>query len=160
MSLSYNYTFSSGSEIATQKFASQLAPYLQSGDLIALVGDLGCGKSVMARTIIRTLMDNPDIEVPSPTFTLVQSYEGANIDIWHSDLYRLEDSEEVYELGFDEALNHALILVEWPDRLPEELQENCLIISLKHGDTDENDRVITVMGNQAWQQRLKGVFDA
>lgn len=147
------------SEKATAAFAAVLSSALSAGDLVALVGDLGCGKSVIARTIIRTLLGDADLDVPSPTFTLVQEYEGPDFAIWHADLYRLEDSEDVYELGFEEALDETLLLVEWPDRLPEEFHENCLILSLKQTD-DQGGRMLSIQGHDGWRDRLLPMMPA
>lgn len=149
-------TLESTSEQATEALAVRLAPLLKVGDLLALVGDLGTGKSVLARRLVRSLMGNDVLDVPSPTFTLVQAYEGKDITVWHSDLYRLEGSEDVYELGFEEALSHAVLLVEWPDRLPEEFHAGSLIISFQQA---ADSRLITLRGNEQWAQRLKGLYD-
>lgn len=102
-------------EAATNAFAGRLAPLLVAGDCLLLDGDLGMGKSTFARALIRARLDEPALEVPSPTFTLVQVYDG-DPPIWHFDLYRLSDSDELIELGIDEALADAISLIEWPDR--------------------------------------------
>lgn len=104
-------------EKETGKLASDFAAGLKPGDLVYLSGPLGAGKSVFARSLIRTLMNAPDLEVPSPTFTLVQLYEMADREIWHFDLYRLKRPEHIYELGLEEALANGIALVEWPERL-------------------------------------------
>ncbi len=105
------------SEQETIDFACGLARGLHSGDVVLLHGNLGMGKSVISRAIIRALCGNPDMEVPSPTFTLVQMYEASSDVIWHFDLYRLADTSEIYELGWEEALSGGIALVEWPERL-------------------------------------------
>ncbi|MGV0817095.1 tRNA (adenosine(37)-N6)-threonylcarbamoyltransferase complex ATPase subunit type 1 TsaE [Martelella sp. AMO21009] len=102
-------------ETATIAFAGRLAPLLTVGDCLLLDGDLGMGKSTFARALIRARLGEPDLEVPSPTFTLVQVYDG-DPPIWHFDLYRLSDPDELIELGIDEALEDGLSLIEWPDR--------------------------------------------
>ena len=84
---------------------------------ITLQGPLGVGKSVFARALIRHLAQNPTLEIPSPTFTLLQTYDTPQGPVWHYDLYRLGDAAEIYELGWEEALQSALILIEWPERL-------------------------------------------
>lgn len=103
----------SSSEAATTTIAQNLAKGAKPGDVFLLEGPLGAGKSVFARGFIRALC-GPDTEVPSPTFTLVQTYDGAKGPIWHFDLYRLEDPDEVFELGWEEALTDGIVLIEWP----------------------------------------------
>lgn len=100
---------------ATDRLARKLAPACKAGDVILLHGPVGAGKSHFARALIRALTV-PDEDVPSPTFTLVQTYEAA-FEIWHLDLYRLSDIGELEELGFLEAMDDALCLIEWPERL-------------------------------------------
>ena len=103
-------------EGATRHFASWLSAELGPGDLVTLSGDLGTGKTTLARALIRALLDDPEAEVPSPTYTLMQSYEGPNFGIVHADLYRISDPVELAELGWEEAAENALVLVEWPER--------------------------------------------
>ena len=109
--------WTSRSEEETARLAQNFAPGLKAGDVICLYGDLGMGKSVFARALVRALTQNPEQEVPSPTFTLVQTYDSAQGEIWHFDLYRLKEPDEVYELGWEEALGGAISLIEWPGRL-------------------------------------------
>lgn len=97
--------------------ARELATTLNAQDVICLHGDLGMGKTVFARALIRALVDDGALEVPSPTFTLVQTYEHKRGVIYHYDLYRLEDPEEVFELAFEDALAEGLVIIEWPERL-------------------------------------------
>lgn len=107
----------SRSEDDTVALARRLATMLKPGDVLCLHGDLGMGKSVFARGLIRALAGKPALEVPSPTFTLVQTYDTAAGDVWHFDLYRLKNPDEVYELGWEEGLANAIVIVEWPERL-------------------------------------------
>lgn len=107
----------SKSEEETAGFAQAFARSLRAGDTICLHGNLGMGKSVFARALIRTLTGNPEQEVPSPTFTLLQTYDTPMGEVWHFDLYRLKDPEEVYELGWEEALAGTISIIEWPERL-------------------------------------------
>lgn len=109
--------FESRSESETARFAASLAPQLRQGDIILLHGTLGAGKTVFARALIRALTGENNLEVPSPTFTLVQTYDTPLGPLWHFDLYRLKDSEEIYELGWEEAMSGGLALIEWPERL-------------------------------------------
>lgn len=97
--------------------AAALAPRLGAGDVLFLRGDLGAGKTVFARALIRALAGDADLNVPSPTFTLVQTYDTPAAPLWHFDLYRLKHAEEVYEIGWEDALSGAIMVVEWPERL-------------------------------------------
>ncbi len=106
----------SHSEDDTARFAVQCAEAAEYGDIFTLKGPLGAGKSVFCRAFIHHLSGN-DIDVPSPTFTLVQTYETDKAPIWHFDLYRIEDPEEIYEIGWEEALSEGILLIEWPERL-------------------------------------------
>lgn len=110
-------TIKASSEAETQVAAVRLADALKAGDVVMLRGPLGSGKTVFARALIRALAGDTSLEVPSPTFTLVQTYETPRGTIWHFDLYRLEDTDEVYEVGWEEALSGGIVLVEWPERL-------------------------------------------
>lgn len=103
-------------EAATNLLASRLAPQLGAGDVLLLSGQIGAGKTHFARALIRARL-GADIEVPSPTFTLIQTYEGDGPEIWHADLYRLSHPDEVIELGLETAFTSAICLIEWPDRL-------------------------------------------
>jgi tRNA threonylcarbamoyladenosine biosynthesis protein TsaE len=104
-------------DAATAAFGALLAGALKPGDLVLLDGDLGAGKTALARAVIRTLCGDPRLDVPSPSFALVQPYEIAGRPILHADLYRLSTEAEIDELGlFDRA--DAIVLVEWPERAP------------------------------------------
>ena len=103
-------------EAATSALGAALASALRVGEAICLTGPLGAGKSTLARAQVRALT-TPQEEVPSPTFTLVQVYEGKDLTVAHFDLYRLTDPDEAYEIGLDEALEDGAVLIEWPERL-------------------------------------------
>lgn len=104
-------------DAATAAFGARLAGLLRPGDLILLDGDLGAGKTALARAVIRTLVGDPRLEVPSPSFALVQPYDAATGPILHADLYRLSSEAEIDELGlFDRP--ETIVLVEWPARAP------------------------------------------
>ena len=103
-------------EDATKRFGEDLALTLKKGDLITLEGDLGMGKSTLARAIIQTLADDDTLDVPSPTFTLVQTYNELRLPVSHADLYRISSPEEIFELGFEQALDNGVLIVEWPDK--------------------------------------------
>jgi tRNA threonylcarbamoyladenosine biosynthesis protein TsaE len=115
-------------EAATTRLGAAIARLLKRGDAVLLYGDLGAGKSTLARGLVRALT-KPDEEVPSPTFTLVQQYD-ARPFLSHFDLYRLERAEEADELGFDEAMDEGAIVVEWPQRLGDRLPPDRLDIEL------------------------------
>src|ERR1700722_17032400 len=116
-------------ETATSALANNVAHLIKPGDLVTLSGDLGAGKTTFARALIRTLTREPELEVPSPTFTLMQVYEGVDYPIVHADLYRIEQPRELAELGWDEAADGALVLVEWPERAGEFLEADRLDIA-------------------------------
>jgi tRNA threonylcarbamoyl adenosine modification protein YjeE len=104
-------------DAATAAFGARLAAILTPGDIVLLDGDLGAGKTAMARAIIRSLCRDPDLDVPSPSFALVQPYEYDGQAILHADLYRLAGESEIEELGlFDDP--EAIVLIEWPERAP------------------------------------------
>lgn len=100
---------------ATEALGARLTGVLRPRDVLCLHGPLGAGKTTLARGLIAAWTG--DAEVPSPTYTLVQTYEGPRGPLWHLDLYRLEDPEEIFDLGFEEGLETALMLIEWPERM-------------------------------------------
>ena len=116
-------------DAATAVFGRKLAAELAPGDLLLLVGDLGAGKTALARAIIRTLLADPGLDVPSPSFALVQPYQGNGVAVIHADLYRLAAAREVDELGLFED-PEAIILVEWPDRAPDLVDRAQFIVHL------------------------------
>jgi tRNA threonylcarbamoyl adenosine modification protein YjeE len=118
-------------EAATIRLGEDLALALKQGDCLALSGDLGAGKSSLARALLRAVADDDALEVPSPTFTLVQSYD-LRIPVSHFDLYRLADSSELTELGFDEALHDGICLVEWPEMAEDGLPSERVTLKLEH----------------------------
>lgn len=101
---------------ATEKLGAWLAAALHPGDVILLHGEIGAGKTHLARALIRARLGRM-VEVPSPTFTLIQTYDADDAEIWHADLYRLSHPDEVVELGLEAAFDTAICLIEWPDRL-------------------------------------------
>jgi tRNA threonylcarbamoyl adenosine modification protein YjeE len=118
-------------EAATARLGEDLALALRPGDMLALSGDLGAGKTALARALVRANAGDPGLEVPSPTFTLVQSYDG-RVPIAHLDLYRLSSPSELDELGLDEALAEGAAVVEWPDRAGERLPMTAISVALSH----------------------------
>ena len=120
-------------EAATARLGALVAPQLRMGDVVYLHGDLGAGKSSLARGLIRALTD-PDEDVPSPTFTLMQTYDADAFAIVHLDLYRLKAPEESYELGLDDALATSVLVIEWPDKLAHLGFDDRLDIVLEQGN--------------------------
>lgn len=137
---------------ATDRFGAALGQRLQIGDIIALDGDLGMGKSALARAAIRARLAMPDVDVPSPTFTLVQVYEAADIDLWHVDLYRLDGAVEARQLGLDEAFLEAASLIEWPDHMAAELPPRAMWIRLSQAG---DGRRAWIFAPPAWTSRLE-----
>ncbi|MFK7836974.1 MAG: tRNA (adenosine(37)-N6)-threonylcarbamoyltransferase complex ATPase subunit type 1 TsaE [Sulfitobacter sp.] len=148
-------TFSLPSAETSAKYAAALGQRLRGGDTILLEGDVGAGKTHFARSLILSLLDVPE-DVPSPTFTLVQTYPSTRGDIWHADLYRLTSSQEIEELGLVDAFETDICLVEWPDRLGALMPTNALTLRLDPGDTLDT-RVLTAQwSDQRWADRLSG----
>lgn len=139
----------------TVRFAARVSEILRPGDTILLSGDIGAGKSAFSRAVIRTKA-GAEIEVPSPTFTLVQTYDVAGVEIWHCDLYRLTHPDEAFELGLDEAFETAICLIEWPDRLGDLAPQNALKL---HFDALENGHSVTLTPNADWTARLGNLND-
>lgn len=140
-------------ETAMGSLAAQLWPFLSAGDVVALTGDLGAGKSTFARALIRAAMGSSDMDVPSPTFTLVQKYDPAEgPTLQHADLYRIEDPDEVQELDFEGALADSALLVEWPDRMPPELMSNALWV--RFTPDGQARRVEVASAENTWAERL------
>ncbi|QJE74297.1 tRNA (adenosine(37)-N6)-threonylcarbamoyltransferase complex ATPase subunit type 1 TsaE [Aerophototrophica crusticola] len=142
-------------EAATAALAARLAPLLRPRDMVALRGDLGAGKTAFARALVRFLSGDPEEEVPSPTFTLVQTYALPSLELWHFDLYRLTAPEEVMELGWEEVRAEACALVEWPDRLGSLLPADRLDITLR--TTGPTSRVAELAGFGSWVERVRGL---
>ena len=139
---------------ATAALAREIAAVARPGDVIALAGDLGSGKTCFARAFINALPGGSGLEdVPSPTFTLVQCYDRAPAEVWHFDLYRLDRPEEAYELGIEEAFAEGITLIEWPERLGPLMPAERLEIALSFAaDPDARGAVLTGYGT--WQGRL------
>lgn len=143
-------------EAATTALGRTVAPLLRAGDAVLLDGPLGMGKSTLARGLIRALAGE-DVDVPSPTFTLVQFYETAP-PVAHFDLYRLERASEAAEIGLDEALDVGAAVIEWPERLGDDperwLGPDRLTIQLEE---DGAGRLATVSGAGRWEEALKEI---
>ena len=141
---------------ATTALGAAIAPMLKPGEAVLLYGPLGMGKSTLARGLIRALT-TPDEDVPSPTFTLVQFYE-SEPPVAHFDLYRLTRPEEALEIGLDEALDVGCVVIEWPERLGEDLAAwlgpDRLSVTLAEAGAG---RVASVSGVGAWESKLKNL---
>jgi tRNA threonylcarbamoyladenosine biosynthesis protein TsaE len=129
---------------ATTSLGARIATALRPGDAVALAGDLGAGKTTLARAILRAL--GVTESVPSPTFTLVQSYRTAGMTVSHYDLYRLKNPSEMAELGLEEALEDGAVLVEWPERAA--LPQDALQVRL---DSEDGERRAVLEGPARWQ---------
>ena len=144
---------------AVKKLAEKLAPLLCKGDIIGLSGDIGIGKTVFARFIIKTLasMDKIYLEhVPSPTFTLVQSYHFWNLDIFHIDLYRIQQPNEAHELGIDDIFADGVALIEWPERLGMFLPRDWLQFKFEQGPK-HGERTVDIF---SYGESHKGTIEA
>ncbi|EJF89541.1 YjeE family ATPase [Bartonella vinsonii subsp. arupensis OK-94-513] len=150
-----HFNFFLENEEATQIFAQDLALALKPGDLVTLQGDLGTGKSTIARTIIHTLANDDTLDVPSPTFTLVQNYQLPQFEIIHADLYRLSMAEEIDELGLQEARKQNILLVEWPEKGENLLGPATFALTLQYKD---HGRHVTLISAQHSAERLQRSF--
>lgn len=133
--------------------ARVIADALKPGDTLLLDGPIGAGKTHFARSIIQALLPEPE-DIPSPTFTLVQTYETDAADIWHLDLYRLSDPGELLELGLDDALEDAICIIEWPDRLGDDIPDDALHLTFALGDDADARRLTATAGAGRWADIL------
>ncbi len=141
---------------ATEDFARKLAEELKAGDLVTLSGGLGAGKTTFARALVRTLANEPELEVPSPTFTLMQVYDGPLCPIVHADFYRLSGGYELVELGWEEMTESAIALVEWPERAEDALNPDHLDIRLDFAPGGQG-RVAMLTGTGTFASRLQRI---
>lgn len=146
------------SQAETESLAAALARALRPGDAVLLSGPVGAGKSAFARAAIRARQAaegrRPE-EVPSPSYTLVQAYEAGPVEIWHADLYRLGDPDELVELGLDEAFQSAIVFLEWPERLGEAAPVRALRLHLEPDpDIDEARRLTIRAEGGNWEAAL------
>ncbi|MFQ6546471.1 tRNA (adenosine(37)-N6)-threonylcarbamoyltransferase complex ATPase subunit type 1 TsaE [Aestuariibius sp. 2305UL40-4] len=139
-------------DAATTDLARRVAPVLKAGDTLCLDGPLGAGKTHFARAAIRARLAQ-DEDIPSPTFTLVQTYEGRDgTEIWHCDLYRLSGPDEVLELGLEDAMEDAICLIEWPDRLGDMAPADALTLHLAMAGDGREAQFQSQ--NDTWKGRL------
>ena len=134
---------------ATEAFGRRLAGQLRAGDVVALFGELGAGKTTLARGLLAGL--GHDGDVASPTFPIVIPYETLRVPAWHVDLYRIEDPAEIEELALDEALEDGALIVEWPERMGPELWPHSLRLTLRR--EGEGARTLTAGVPAAWETR-------
>jgi tRNA threonylcarbamoyladenosine biosynthesis protein TsaE len=143
-------------EQATAGLGRRLAGLARPRDVIALRGGLGLGKTTLARAFIQAFTDSAE-EVPSPTFTLVQTYDAPRGTVWHIDAYRLKAPDEIWELGFEEALADAILLIEWPEKLGPHLPAKRLDLTLEPGATPQSRHVrLEGAPGTDWTTRLEG----
>jgi tRNA threonylcarbamoyl adenosine modification protein YjeE len=137
-------------EHATERLAQAIAAMVEPGDAILLSGELGAGKTRFARAMIDRLAGDGG-EVPSPTFTLVQTYDTRAGPVWHADLFRLEDTREVAELGLEDALGAGILIVEWPERWEGPLPPHRLEVGLEFGPGGAGARTARLAGHGRWR---------
>ena len=137
------YQFISNSEKDTINIAYNLAPYLKKGDIIILSGELGCGKTKFTEGILKYYgLEN---EISSPTFTIVNEYNAKDINIYHFDVYRLEDVEEFYAIGGEEYFLNGICVIEWGEMIEEALPHDYLKINFSKMEEDDNKRIIDII---------------
>jgi tRNA threonylcarbamoyladenosine biosynthesis protein TsaE len=142
---------------ATERLAQALAARAKAGDVVALWGGLGAGKTTFARAFIHARPGGAAIaEVPSPTFTLVQVYELDEAPVWHFDLYRLSNAEDAWELGIEEAFAEGISLIEWPDRLGSLLPAGRLDLRLSANES-QDARHARLTGHGDWSTRIESL---
>ena len=149
-------TLELSTEVETRTLGSRLAAASRKGDVITLSGPLGVGKTELARGFIKHLAGE-QVDVSSPTFTLINVYDSAKPPVWHFDLYRLEDENEMAELGLDEACAIGISLIEWPDRAGLWLPSYCLAIELSI-NADSQTRLARIAPGPGWKSRLDDVL--
>jgi tRNA threonylcarbamoyladenosine biosynthesis protein TsaE len=147
----------SPNEAVTEALAAKIEGICGVGDMVALYGSLGVGKTVFARAFIKARAGE-DEEVPSPTFTLVQTYECDTVPIYHFDLYRLNIPDEILELGLEDAMADGSVLVEWPERLGPYIAPNRLDVEFRQGVLT-NQRSIRLTGHGYWLSRVSDVIN-
>ncbi|MGE5368852.1 MAG: tRNA (adenosine(37)-N6)-threonylcarbamoyltransferase complex ATPase subunit type 1 TsaE [Chloroflexota bacterium] len=142
-------------EAVTLALAQDIAALLKNGDTVTLAGDLGAGKTTFARALIRALMKDPNVEAPSPSFTLMQVYESESARIVHADFYRIKSGAELNGLGWDEEVDDSIVLIEWAERAPEALPPDRLDIRLSFTEGENPEaRRLTISGYGSFAPRL------
>jgi len=147
----FETTVTLSDETATAELGARIARGLEPGDAVLLKGELGAGKTTLARAILRAL--GVEGHVPSPTFTLVQAYQAEDLPVFHYDLYRIENPRELAELGIDDAMEDGAVLVEWPERgFPQRLAADALTVTLTQGSA--NTREARIAGPARWERLI------
>lgn len=139
--------------LATHDFGRRLGERIGPGDVICLSGNLGAGKTTLARGAIEAWMGRPE-EAPSPTYTLVQTYDGERGELWHVDLYRLKQPHDAWELGLEDAFMSAACLIEWPERLAGQLPRDRLDVELK---PEGEGRTASLTAHGAWRAKIGSI---
>ena len=143
---------------ATSKLANLMAARLRTGDCLLLDGPIGAGKTHFARALLHSVLTTPE-DVPSPTFTLVQTYDTTLGEIWHADLYRVNSADELVEIGLIDAFDTAICLIEWPDRMGDTAPPGALTLEIN--PTEQDKRVMSFRWSMGdWGTRLKGLGNA
>ena len=151
-----HFRFLSKNENDTKNFAKSLASHLKSKDIIVLTGDLGSGKTKFVEGILSYFgLEN---EISSPTFTIVNEYQKDDINIYHFDVYRLEDSSEFYEIGGEEYFENGICLIEWGELIEDALPKEYVHITFSRNDDDENIRILDIDTNlKRWENYFENI---
>ena len=147
-------TLTAPTEHATDAIGAALADVLAPGDTVTLSGPLGVGKSHLARAVIRAILGDPEAEIPSPSYTLVNVYTAGGAEIWHADLYRLSDPEEIVEIGLEDAVADNIVLVEWPERWAPQPERRLEIALGVHQGSETRELRISAHG-EGWDRVLQ-----
>jgi len=142
----------------TANLAARIAPHLRAGDTVLLEGPIGAGKTHFARAVILARISVPE-DIPSPTYTLVQTYDAGDVEIWHCDLYRLTSPNEALELGLEDAFENSICLVEWPDRLADLAPNDALLLSFSVAAEAEHRHLTASAKSARWQPVLDLIHD-
>ncbi|MEC7734521.1 MAG: tRNA (adenosine(37)-N6)-threonylcarbamoyltransferase complex ATPase subunit type 1 TsaE [Pseudomonadota bacterium] len=147
----------SKSILDTIKLGENIAANLERGDLLAVYGELGTGKTTLARSIINSkfFANDPDNIIPSPTFNLIQIYEFNEIIIGHADLYRINNLEEINALDLETIIDDGILIIEWPEKLDQIIGSNVLNINFQLND---DDRIIKLSDGGGWQERIASIY--
>lgn len=152
------WTHATADLAALHRLAELIALKIRRGDMLALNGDLGAGKTTFARALVRAVLGQPDAEVPSPTFALVQTYDAPRVALAHIDLYRLADETEALELGIDDLIERGAVIIEWPERAPSLTSADRLEITLSECDAADL-RNVAIVAHGTWGPRLERLME-